>query len=209
MRVNQERLEKALLAISENLTISSLFQGFGSYSNVVERGDEIVISCPFHLDESPSLGINDKRGKWHCFSCGRGGDAVSAYRELSFSKKGIKIGYSTAVDQLIYMIPAAKSELNFTTVQMKEEQIIAEGFAASRFNKNIAYKKTMNDVYEKMRKNKQTSFQQIAQVVDLMAGGMSPEIIFNMIDKMKLNSNKAIEVDETITASILLNSLEW
>lgn len=29
--------------------------------------------CPFHRDKTPSLSINDKKGMFKCFSCGRGG----------------------------------------------------------------------------------------------------------------------------------------
>lgn len=36
--------------------------------------------CPFHADRHPSLSF--KSGRWHCFSCGRGGDAVDLTAQL-------------------------------------------------------------------------------------------------------------------------------
>lgn len=39
------------------------------------------ISCPFHNDKTPSLSYNPKTDKWHCFSCGRGGDAIDFIKE--------------------------------------------------------------------------------------------------------------------------------
>lgn len=44
--------------------------------NGKRRGGEWVSSCPFHADKNPSFGINLGSGKWHCFSCGRGGTSV-------------------------------------------------------------------------------------------------------------------------------------
>lgn len=38
-------------------------------------------SCPLHADKTPSL-MMDEKGGWHCFSCGRGGDAVALYAAL-------------------------------------------------------------------------------------------------------------------------------
>lgn len=42
------------------------------------RGNKI--SCPFHTDKIPSLSI--KEDKWHCFSCGRGTDAIDFIKEF-------------------------------------------------------------------------------------------------------------------------------
>lgn len=39
------------------------------------------ISCPFHKDNTPSLSYNLKNDKWHCFSCGRGGDGIDFIKE--------------------------------------------------------------------------------------------------------------------------------
>ena len=59
-------------------------------------------TCPFHQDKNPSLSINDERGLWHCFGCGKGGDIFSFMMEkknISFpdavkllaSKAGIRL----------------------------------------------------------------------------------------------------------------------
>ena len=43
------------------------------------RGNRI--SCPFHEDKTPSLSYDPKKNKWHCFSCGRGGDGIDFIRD--------------------------------------------------------------------------------------------------------------------------------
>ena len=40
------------------------------------------ICCPIHNEKTPSLSLDTKRNKWHCFGCGRGGDAIDFISEL-------------------------------------------------------------------------------------------------------------------------------
>ena len=44
--------------------------------------------CPFHIERYPSLSVQPKKQRWHCFGCGRGGDCFSFVIEaehLTFS----------------------------------------------------------------------------------------------------------------------------
>ncbi|MDD4080823.1 MAG: CHC2 zinc finger domain-containing protein [Eubacteriales bacterium] len=50
-----------------------------------QRGSRHWANCPLHGEKTPSMMFDD-RGRWHCFGCGRGGDAVallSALRGIS------------------------------------------------------------------------------------------------------------------------------
>ncbi len=40
------------------------------------------ISCPFHEDKNPSMGLHNNYQKFKCFSCGRAGDCIELYQEL-------------------------------------------------------------------------------------------------------------------------------
>lgn len=46
-----------------------------------KRGRRTWACCPLHGESTPSL-MFDEHGKWHCFGCSRGGDAVAFYAEL-------------------------------------------------------------------------------------------------------------------------------
>jgi DNA primase len=45
------------------------------------RGDEIVVSCPFHEDTNPSFSVNLKTGLFKCFGCGAQGDVFAFYQK--------------------------------------------------------------------------------------------------------------------------------
>ena len=43
------------------------------------RRQQFKATCPFHPDSDPSLSINDDSGPFHCFGCGKEGDAFKFY----------------------------------------------------------------------------------------------------------------------------------
>lgn len=38
--------------------------------------------CPFHDEKTPSFTVRPQMGRWHCFGCGAGGDAIAFVQEL-------------------------------------------------------------------------------------------------------------------------------
>lgn len=50
----------------------------GRHTNLKKRGArELVGLCPFHSERSPSFEVNDTKGTYHCWGCGRSGDALT------------------------------------------------------------------------------------------------------------------------------------
>ncbi|HYB43538.1 MAG TPA: DNA primase [Candidatus Methylomirabilis sp.] len=47
----------------------------GQFVNLKQAGQRWKGLCPFHAEKSPSFTVNPKRGIFHCFGCGVGGDA--------------------------------------------------------------------------------------------------------------------------------------
>jgi len=41
-----------------------------------QRGREMEGLCPFHDERTPSFGVNDDKGSYHCFGCGANGDVI-------------------------------------------------------------------------------------------------------------------------------------
>ena len=65
-------------AIKLNNPLSSVI---GHYIDLKRCGAELRGCCPFHSDRTPSFYVNDKKGQYHCFGCGAGGDVIDFIRE--------------------------------------------------------------------------------------------------------------------------------
>lgn len=50
--------------------------------------------CPFHIEKTPSFHVNEKKGIYHCFGCGVGGDVIS------FIMKYYNIEFLEAIEML-------------------------------------------------------------------------------------------------------------
>lgn len=45
------------------------------------QGANYVCCCPFHGENTPSLSVTPSKNLWHCFGCGKGGDAIAFVQE--------------------------------------------------------------------------------------------------------------------------------
>jgi DNA primase catalytic core len=69
-------------------------QIFGRYLALRPAGSSLKALCPFHPEKTPSFHINPSTKLWHCFGCGKGGNAVQFIEQIE------KISYADAVRKL-------------------------------------------------------------------------------------------------------------
>ena len=66
----------------------------GQVVNLKRAGQHWKGLCPFHAEKTPSFTVNPKRGIFHCFGCGAGGDA------FGFLMRHDRLGFPEAVRAL-------------------------------------------------------------------------------------------------------------
>ncbi len=79
--ISQETKDQVLAA-------TDIVAVIGAYIDVKRAGPAYKALCPFHNEKSPSFNINPHRQRFHCFGCGKDGDAITFVREyenLTFS----------------------------------------------------------------------------------------------------------------------------
>ncbi|MBR5452046.1 MAG: DNA primase [Clostridia bacterium] len=53
-----------------------------SYVNLKRRGSNLIGSCPFHNEKTPSFTIWPDKGSYYCFGCGAGGDVITFMMQI-------------------------------------------------------------------------------------------------------------------------------
>ncbi len=64
--------------IRNKIDIVSLIQ---EYIPLKKMGRNFKANCPFHGEKTPSFVVSSERQIWHCFGCGKGGDAYTFLME--------------------------------------------------------------------------------------------------------------------------------
>jgi len=73
----------------------------GEYVQLQKAGNNWKACCPFHNEKTPSFSISEDKQVWHCFGCGKGGDAFGFIMEiegLTFREALENLAQRTGVD---------------------------------------------------------------------------------------------------------------
>jgi DNA primase len=60
----------------------SISDVISQYVNLVPKGGRLWGLCPFHNEKTPSFTVNDEKGFFHCFGCGKGGSAFNFLMDI-------------------------------------------------------------------------------------------------------------------------------
>ena len=100
----QKRLSKPTDLVSERIKAQiSALEFISQYVDLKRMEVGAVGLCPFHDDEHPSFGVNDKENYWHCFA-GCGGGSVIDFWSLWRKKKGLDSGFVSTINELADML---------------------------------------------------------------------------------------------------------
>ena len=124
--------------VAQVLSATDIVQLIGAYVELKAAGTaRFKARCPFHAEKTPSFIVSRDRQHYHCFGCGKGGDAINflcEFEGLTFSEALRKLA-----DRASIRLPA------MTERDGKEDylraQLIEFGKFASTFFKN-----TLDDV---------------------------------------------------------------
>lgn len=73
-QISRETTEQILAA-------TDIVEVISGYIPVKRAGPSFKALCPFHNEKTPSFNINPQRQFFHCFGCGKSGDAITFVRE--------------------------------------------------------------------------------------------------------------------------------
>ncbi|HAP16035.1 MAG TPA: DNA primase, partial [Lactococcus sp.] len=76
--------KEELTELKNQVNIADLIS---QYVSLVKSGKNYLGLCPFHGEKTPSFNVNAEKGFYHCFGCGKSGDAIDFikdYKQVGF-----------------------------------------------------------------------------------------------------------------------------
>lgn len=111
--------------IREKIDLPSLIS---EYIPLKKAGSNFKANCPFHQEKTPSFVISPERQIWHCFGCGKGGDAYTFLMEYE------NMDFPEALRTLAKKTGVRLQESGFqSNVSSQKEKIYKINSLASKF----------------------------------------------------------------------------
>jgi DNA primase len=137
--------DETVLEVKRSVDITEIVSG---YIPLKRAGASYKALCPFHEEKTPSFTVSPQRQTFHCFGCGKGGDAISfvMFREntdypeairILAGKTGIAVKYKeggkegVGRDDLYRALEWAQEYFRGLLLNAPEAQV-ARGFFATR-----------------------------------------------------------------------------
>ncbi|MDE6084938.1 MAG: DNA primase [Muribaculaceae bacterium] len=128
-RIDQETVNRILDA-------TDIVDVVSDFVKLKRRGANYIGLCPFHNERTPSFSVSKAKGFCKCFSCGKGGSAVSFLMELE------QLSYVEALKYLAkkYNIEIKEHELSDAereAISERESLLATNQFAQTVFEENL------------------------------------------------------------------------
>ncbi len=92
---------------------TDIVQLIGSYVDLKKAGRNFKTLCPFHGEKTPSFMVNPEKQIYHCFGCGKGGNAfhfLMEYEGIGFVESVERLGKELGIDVERYSAGGERKE---------------------------------------------------------------------------------------------------
>ena len=145
--------------IQELLSRVDVVEVVGRYVPLRKAGANFMGLCPFHGEKSPSFSVSPSKQFFHCFGCGKSGNAIG------FLMEHVGMGFVDAVEDLARQVGLSVPDDHASPADK-------ERAAAARQRQA-----TLNDVLEKAGQDYRKQLRQSSRAVDYLKGrGVSGEV---------------------------------
>lgn len=145
--------------IQELLSRIDVVEVVGRYVPLRKAGANFMGLCPFHGEKSPSFSVSPSKQFFHCFGCGKSGNAIG------FLMEHAGMGFVDAVEDLARQVGLTVPDDHATAADK-------ERAAAAR-----QHQATLSEVLEKAAQDYRKQLRQSSKAIDYLKGrGVSGEV---------------------------------
>lgn len=96
----------------------------GKHTSLKKRGNEFVGCCPFHQEKTPSFSVNPQKNMYHCYGCGKGGNAITFLME--YEKHDFVSALRFLADATGHELPTRNDDARYTYTRTPTAQNTAQ-----------------------------------------------------------------------------------
>src|SRR6266508_1142502 len=126
-------------AVAEVRERTDIIELISSYVPLTRAGRSYKGLCPFHQEKTPSFVVFPERQGFHCFGCGRGGDAFTFYmgvEHVEFKEALQELARRAGIE--LSTVPTIAPEVDAHRQRLIELNELAAGFYANILNNSAA-----------------------------------------------------------------------
>lgn len=110
--------EEAIERVKREVSMAALVREAGVALQRHGANGDLAGRCCFHEDdETPSLVVTEAKGLWHCFGCGKGGDAI----QWEMERQGV--GFREAAEGLLDRLGAGSERACPLGAEMTDREL--------------------------------------------------------------------------------------
>ena len=162
-----------------------------------ERLHSVMICCPFHADEDPSLSIDYERKSWYCFGCEKHGDTLQFLTELERVMGDPNCTRASKANAILREDPSVRAMVGVDSVYARAASLQQfEPVPLKRKKYDVGSTPiTFNSLAEKIG---QSDYEKIERSVLMMQKGFTPELIEESIfpKKQEEVASKKYSIEE-------------
>ena len=91
------------------------------YVRLNRRGNRLTGLCPFHNEKTPSFSVDEDKKYWHCFGCGKGGNAITFAMEINNFEFPDAIEFLAEMYSIPPLLDGAKPDTTYTAKRSEKE----------------------------------------------------------------------------------------
>ena len=158
----------------------------GSYVELKQKGRSYQAYCPFHDEKTPSFVVTPAKGLYHCFGCGKGGDAINFIQEHEGCdfKDALKKGASILNFQFEW--DRKENDFNEAEYKHKESLYLLNKRLADFFSDQLPKHPTAVNYFKKRDQSTDNDF--------MIGYAPSGDTFFKAIDALNLNRDLLLEL---------------
>ena len=178
----------------ENNSSQYVFENFCRSHNLLNENDKVLrsgdlfICCPFHHDESPSLGIDEDKRFWNCLGCSRHGSFVDFVRYYNQDVEGREISFYQQVNELLKADPELQARVGAQSIYKKEKPTEEfKGIGYEKFKFKPSKPKNYPELANFLKRKKYDKEIVIFSLLQMQAG-VDPGLIYDSVTSGNLKS---------------------